>query len=169
MKELLQQYAAFNHWANEKITEVILKLDGNTQQQIVASSFPNLYATVLHMWDAESAWWQRIKLYEKIVLPSENFNQGMQEVVNGLQQQDRLWEDWISNATLPALEHVVAYHNSKREQFKQPVFQIILHVFNHCTYHRGQLVTMLRTLGVDKIPPMDFIVWSRKKSHAHYK
>lgn len=167
MKELLQQYAAFNLWANQRITEVILKLDENTQQQIVASSFPNLYATALHMWDAETAWWQRIKLHEKIVVPSETFNPTMQEVINGLSQQDRLWEEWISNATVPALEHVVAYHNTKREQFKQPVFQIILHVFNHSTYHRGQLVTMLRALGVDKIPPMDFSVWCRKKSYAH--
>jgi uncharacterized damage-inducible protein DinB len=167
MKELLQQFAAYNLWANQKITEVILKLDENTQQQIVASSFPNLYATVLHMWDAESAWWQRIKLHERILVPSENFNPSMQEVVNGLLQQDHMWEQWINNATTPALEHVVAYQNSKREQFKQPVFQIILHVFNHCTYHRGQLVTMLRALGVDKIPPMDFVVWSRKKSYAH--
>jgi uncharacterized damage-inducible protein DinB len=40
---------------------------------------------------------------------------------------------------------------------------MLLHLFNHNTYHRGQLVTMLRQLGMDKIPATDFIVWSRKK------
>ena len=163
MKEILQQYAAYNFWANQKLLDVILKLDENMQQQIVASSFPNLYATVLHMWDTESAWWQRMKLHEKIIVPSENFNPTMQETVNGLLQQNKLWEDWVNNASLPALEHVFAYQNSKREQFKQPVYQMIHHVFNHGTYHRGQLVTMLRALGVDKIPQTDFIVWGRKK------
>ena len=51
----------------------------------------------------------------------------------------------------------------KREMFKQPVWQMILHVFNHGTYHRGQLINMLRQLGVEKISQTDFIVWSRKK------
>ncbi len=56
------------------------------------------------------------------------------------------------------------YENSKGEQFKQPIFQMLLHVFNHGTYHRGQLVTMLRQLGVENIPATDFIVWSREKN-----
>jgi uncharacterized damage-inducible protein DinB len=40
---------------------------------------------------------------------------------------------------------------------------MMLHVFNHGTYHRGQLVNMLRQLGIEKIPPTDFSVWSKKK------
>ena len=163
MKEILQQYAAYNLWADQKITEGILKLDENLQQQIVPGSFPNLYATVLHMWDAGSGWWQRMKLHEKILVPSENFNPNMQEAVNGLLQQDRLWLEWINNASPAAIDHVYAWQNSKKEQLKHPVFQMILHVFNHSTYHRGQLVTMMRALGVEKIPSTDFIVWSRKK------
>ncbi|HET9056967.1 MAG TPA: DinB family protein [Chitinophagaceae bacterium] len=162
MKEVLQQYAAYNLWANQKLTEAILKLDEALYKQPVASSFPSLHATSLHMWDAESVWWQRMKLYEKIAVPSENSSLSMQEVVNGLLQQNKLWEEWVGNATLPALEHVFAYQNSKREQFKQPVYQMVHHIFNHGTYHRGQLVTMMRTLGIDKIPQTDFIIWSRK-------
>jgi uncharacterized damage-inducible protein DinB len=41
---------------------------------------------------------------------------------------------------------------------------MLLHVFNHGTYHRGQLVTMLRQLGIENIPATDFIVWSREKN-----
>lgn len=163
MKELLQQSAAYNLWANQRLTDVILKLDENKQQQIVTGSFPNLYAAILHLWDAESTWWQRMKLHEKILVPSKNFNPAMQEAVNGLLQQNSLWIEWINNASAAALEHVFAYQNSRREQFKQPVFQMLHHVFNHGTYHRGQIVIMLRELGVEKIPPTDFIVWSRSK------
>jgi uncharacterized damage-inducible protein DinB len=61
------------------------------------------------------------------------------------------------------LDHVFQYYNSKREYFKQPIFQMLLHVFNHGTYHRGQLVNMLRQLAVEKIPQTDFIVFSRTK------
>ena len=163
MKEILQQFAAYNIWANQKIMEVILALPEEKQMTEVPSSFNSLYKTVLHMWDAESAWWQRMKLQERLVIPSENFKGSMKDVINGLMQQSNQWMDWINNASDIALDHVFQYQNSKKEQFKQPIYQMVLHIFNHGTYHRGQLINMLRQLGVEKLPQTDFIVWSRKK------
>jgi uncharacterized damage-inducible protein DinB len=78
-------------------------------------------------------------------------------------KQDKLWQEWISNINEHGLQHEFIYMNSKKERFKQPVFQMLLHLFNHSTCHRGQIVTMLRQLGVEKIPSTDFIEWSRKK------
>lgn len=163
MKEILQQFAAYNIWANQKILDIILALPEEKQKAELPSSFKSLYATVLHMWNAESIWWQRMKLYERIIVPSENFKGSMQDVANGLMQQNRQWLEWINNATDAALDHVFQYQNSKKEQFKQPIYQMLLHVFNHATYHRGQLVNMLRQLGVEKLPQTDFIVFSRIK------
>jgi uncharacterized damage-inducible protein DinB len=163
MKELLSQLAAYNTWANQKLTDAILALPEEKQMQELPSSFKSLYATLLHMWDAESIWWQRMKLHEHCIAPSENFKGNMKDVVNGLLQQNRQWHDWVNSATEPMLDHVFQYYNSKREYFKQPIFQMLLHVFNHGTYHRGQLVNMLRQLAVEKIPQTDFIVFSRTK------
>lgn len=163
MKEILSRFAAYNLWANQKIMETILTLPEEKQKAEVHSSFSNLYRTVLHMWDAETAWWQRMKLQERIIIPSENFIGTMRDVVNGLNQQNQQWLDWVSNSTDNALDHVFQYQNSKKEQFKQPIYQMVLHVFNHGTYHRGQLINMLRQLGIEKLPQTDFIVWSRKK------
>jgi uncharacterized damage-inducible protein DinB len=163
MKEILQQMAAYNSWANQKILEVILGLPEEKQKQELPSSFKSLYDTVLHMWNAESAWWQRMKLQERIQAPSEYFKGSFAELCGSLGQQNYLWQDWVEQATEAALEHVFQYQNNKKEQFKQPIFQMLLHVFNHGTYHRGQLVNMLRQLGLEKLPQTDFIVWSRKK------
>lgn len=163
MKELLSQYSAYNVWANQKLLDIILALPEEQQMQELPSSFRSLYSTVLHMWDAESVWWQRIKLQERTIFPSENFKGNMKDVANGLLQQSQQWHDWASTSTDTMLDHVYQYYNSKREHFKQPIFQTLLHVFNHDTYHRGQLVNMLRQLGIEKIPPTDFSVWSRKK------
>ncbi|MCW3088046.1 MAG: hypothetical protein JWQ78_1432, partial [Sediminibacterium sp.] len=41
------------------------------------------------------------------------------------------------------------------------VKEILLHLFNHGTYHRGQLVTLLRQVGVEEIPRTDYIEFSR--------
>jgi len=163
MKELLKQYAAYNSWANQRIIEIILQLPEEKQQQTIPSSFPSLQATLLHMWDAESAWWQRLKLQERLIMPSENFNGILKDITTGITQLDQQWMDWVSNASESAIEHVVQYYNSKKEHFKQPVWQIMMHVINHGTYHRGQLVTMLRQLEVQKIPATDFVVFCRVK------
>ena len=163
MKDLLQQFATYNIWANKKIMELVLSLPEEKQMAEVPSSFNSLYKTVLHMWDAESVWWQRMKLHERLIIPSENFKGTTKDAVNGLMQQSHQWFDWISSASDIALDHVFQYQNSKKEQFKQPIYQMLLHVFNHGTYHRGQLINMLRQLGIEKLPQTDFVVWSRKK------
>ena len=67
----------------------------------------------------------------------------------------------MKNASEANIVHVFAYQNSKRELFKQPVYEVLLQLFNHQTYHRGQLTNMLRQLGIDKIAATDFIVFSR--------
>ena len=163
MKEFLSQLAAYNIWANHKLLEAILALPEEKQKQELPSSFNSLYTTVLHMFHAESVWWQRMKLQERIILPMETFKGSMQELASESLQQNRQWQEWVNNATDPMLEHVFQYYNQKKESFKQPTYQMLLHVFNHGTYHRGQLVNMLRQLGIEKIPATDFIVWSRKK------
>jgi uncharacterized damage-inducible protein DinB len=161
MKTLLQQYAAYNTWANQKLAELILTLPEELQQKEVISSFPSIYLTLLHMWNTESVWWQRLKLQENINGPANSFKGDTKEIIQHLLQQNKMWEDWINNSSEMSLDHVFKYHTTKREPFKQPTYQMLLHVFNHGSYHRGQLINILRQLGQTKIPETDFIVWSR--------
>ena len=121
MKELLKQYAAYNFWASQRIIDVLLTLPEEKQLVEIPSSFNSVYKTVLHMWDAESAWWQRMKMQERIVVPSEKFMGNMQDVANGLLNQSKNWYEWVSNASDLSLEHVFQYYNNKKEYFKQPV------------------------------------------------
>jgi uncharacterized damage-inducible protein DinB len=163
MKEILQQLAAYHIWANNLIMEAVKKLPPELQTKEVASSFNSLFKTILHMWNAESIWWQRVKLQERISEPVDTFKGDIQEAIKEMTQQTRQWREWIDSAQSHQIDHVFQYQNKKGEQFKQPIYQMLIHLFNHGTYHRGQIVTMLRQLGVEKIPQTDFIVWSRKK------
>jgi uncharacterized damage-inducible protein DinB len=163
MKETLQEFARYSYWANQTLTAVILGMDEHLHQQHTPSSFPNLYATILHMWDAESAWWQRMHKHEKVLVPSQNFNPNMKEAINGLLSQSELWANYAASVTDQELKAPLHYRNYKGEEFSQPLHEILLHVFNHGTYHRGQLVTMIRALGHEEaLPQTDFIVWARK-------
>jgi len=163
VKQILQQLAAYNIWANERLIDCMMALPEEWFMKELAGSFPSLHATLMHILDAESIWWQRMKMQEIITTPSAHFKGTTYDLTQALMLQNKLWESWIATASLPALEHVFHYQNTKREQFKQPVYQMLFHVFNHGTYHRGQFVTMLRQLEVQKIPATDFIVFSRMK------
>jgi len=162
MKEILTQYAAFNVWATQRITDVIVQLPEEKIQAEIVSSFPTMYKTVLHLLDAESIWWQRLKLQEHIEKPSETFTGSFAELQKKLLQQSNLFLDWVNNASEPQLQHVFAYIRGK-EQNKMQVCGMLLHVFNHNSYHRGQLVTMLRQSGVTKIPSTDLSAYLRNK------
>lgn len=163
MKELLSAYAAYNRWAYQTLTDTILQMDEHLHQQIVKSSFPNLYATILHLWDAESIWWQRMEGHQQMVIPSKQFNPTMKEAVNGLLQQAGEWERFVTGTTEENLQREFYYKNLKGDSFRSAVWQVTHHLFNHGTYHRGQLVTMMRELGVTEIPVTDFIHWYRTR------
>ena len=163
MRELFVQYAAYNLWANNLLASAIEMLSDEQHRAEIKSSFSSIYKTVLHLLNAESIWWQRIKLQERIDRPSDSFSGSVKELTGRLHQQDKQWQEWIATLTEHGLHHEFIYLDSKKERFKQPVFQMLLHLFNHSTYHRGQIVTMLRQLGVEKIPNTDFIGWVRKK------
>jgi len=162
MKQIFEQYSLYDTWANQRMIEVIAVLPEETVKKTVASSFSSLYLTLLHIWNTESIWWQRIRLIENVEMPG-NENNSIQEIASGLIMQSKQWHEWIEKSSSAAFEHEFIYRNSKKEQFKQPVYQVLLHLFNHGTYHRGQLVTILRQLEITTIPSTDFIEWSRRK------
>jgi uncharacterized damage-inducible protein DinB len=96
------------------------------------------------------------------VLQSEKFTGSFDELTIHHAKQSKQFFEWVSGATENQLLHVFGYVR-KKEQLKMPVYQMLHHVFNHATYHRGQLVTILRQLGVDKIPSTDFSTFCMKK------
>src|SRR5215213_610108 len=98
MKELLQQFSAYNIWANQLLLSAIEQLPEEKQKQEINSSFCSLYLTILHMWNAESIWWQRMKLQERIIVPGDNFTGDVKELNNNLLHQNKQWNEWITAA-----------------------------------------------------------------------
>lgn len=161
MKQIVNQYAAYNLWANTIFIDYIKKLSSEQQQAFAAASFPSLYKTIVHMWETERNWLKRLQFKENIPAGGAPVSLSFDEVAGALLQESKMVKEWIEKVTAEKIEHVIAYQNSRREQFKQPVFQILLHLFNHQTYHRGQLVSMFHQLQLKNIPNTDFISWSR--------
>lgn len=161
MKKLLSSFVAYDYWANEKLLNLIINLTDEQQQQEIKSSFPSIHKTCLHIWDAASIWWQRLHMHEQIIVPSLSFHPSMNDVANGILGQNKQWIEWMNAVKETDLEKELPYKNIKGDSFCQPVKDIVLHLSNHGTYHRGQLVTMLRQLGVEKMPKTDYVDFSR--------
>jgi uncharacterized damage-inducible protein DinB len=67
----------------------------------------------------------------------------------------RVFLDSLNSA---ALDRRVAYENPPGVAWRYPLAQMLQHVVNHSTYHRGQVTTLLRQLGAPAIPT-DFLIF----------
>lgn len=162
MRELIRQYAAYNHWANRQLTAVIGALPEARTLEELPSSFPGLKATLLHIWNAETIWWQRLRLAENPRFPGDTFSGSTAILIQQLLVQSKQWEEWAAGAGPLVQTHVIQYYTRKQEPVKIQTSQLALHVFNHSTFHRGQLVTLLHQAGIKKIPATDFLLWVKK-------
>lgn len=160
MKQIIGLNAAYNLWANKRIAEILKNAEPELLDEPVVSSFPTLRKTVYHVWDAEYIWLRRLEGESISYWPSEKLTSetpidGFLEVSNKLLDIVKYHDDeWLNE--------VCEYSNLKGNKFVQPKFQVLMHVFNHSTFHRGQLVTMLRTVGVTDLVSTDFITYLRQ-------
>ncbi len=60
------------------------------------------------------------------------------------------------------LERRVAYRNSKGEEFRTPIGEILLHVLLHGSYHRGQIALRMRDVGEEPVNT-DLITFVRER------
>jgi uncharacterized damage-inducible protein DinB len=160
MKPLLSQYTSYNVWANNLFANLLSQLEPALLDKEVISSFPSLRKTVYHIWDAELIWLARLK-EQTIAWPptAQLVNPGIRDFVNG----SKAFDEFVRLQDEPFLASTLSYKNVKGEGFSNPNAGIIMHVMNHSTFHRGQLVTMLRTLGHAQIPSTDLIAFLRTK------
>ncbi len=164
MKELLLQYAKYNVWANKLIIETLLKLEEGAVDSEIISSFPSVKGTVYHVWSAEFIWLQRLQLTEHPVWIEGEFTGTFEEACSKWQEVSAAFVQFAEKQYDDrAFEHILQFYDRQKVSHKMPVYQVLNHVFNHSTQHRGQLMTMMRQLGVTKIPSTDFIAFVRLK------
>ncbi|HUV07668.1 MAG TPA: DinB family protein, partial [Spirochaetia bacterium] len=71
------------------------------------------------------------------------------ELQNRREQVDRVFSDFSEELTDPILENEFVYTNTSGEEFRRVFWQVLLHVFNHQTHHRGQISQILDSHGVE--------------------
>lgn len=164
MKELLLHYARYNVWANEQIINTMLALEPGAVDKEIVSSFATLRKTVYHIWGAEDIWQQRLDGVPKPAWVAAIFDGSFEDAC-------ALWQ-LVSGARLiytermddASLQSILSYNDVKGNPYQRRIWEVLQHVSNHSSYHRGQLVTMLRQVGVTEIPAMDFSLYMNLQS-----
>ncbi|MCB9065787.1 MAG: DinB family protein [Chitinophagales bacterium] len=163
MKELLTRLAKYNIWANQKFINVLEKLSEEQTDMEIESSFSSIRKTVYHMWSAEYIWIQRLELVEKPVWIQDSYDGDLATALENWKECSAGLLSFIEKQfDDDAFTHVMQYYNLKKQSVKLEVSTGLIQVLNHATYHRGQLVTMLRQAGIKKVPSTDYYLFAKK-------
>jgi uncharacterized damage-inducible protein DinB len=164
MKEIALKYTAYNLWANRLLVDVLLSLPDEVVEKNLKGSFGSLRATAEHIWVAEHIWLQRLLMAEKVGPPNENLPSNFETVCRAwLTCSEALHHFTEKIFDDRGLLHEFHYYNIAGEQQKSSVWECLLHVANHGSFHRGQLVNYLRQSGVKTIPSTDFMAYCSGK------
>lgn len=157
MKDILIKYARYNQWANAKLVSVITTQAPQLLEKEIASSFNSIKGTILHMADAEYIWHVRLTNGAPDKIPGKS-GAG----IEALAKLDQVWVDFISAKDEKYFTQSTDYKTIKGDPFTNNNFAILMHLFNHSTFHRGQVVTQLRNGGfTGVIDSTDFISFER--------
>jgi uncharacterized damage-inducible protein DinB len=156
----LRRLYAYTRWANARVVEACAALPAGDLSRPLGGSFPTVLGTLAHIAAADWVWLERWHGRSPSGAPAELDDSSL-EGVRGFwdQVQDRR-EAWLAGLDEPALARVVAYRNTKGDAFEGRLGDLLAHVVNHSTYHRGQVVVYLRQLGRDA-PATDLVLWQR--------
>ena len=160
-ENLLLRYANYNKWANQRITNAIVSAGEAAADIEMKSSFSTVRKTIYHIYDSQHTWIMRIQNKPYSWPPSKDFKGNLMEFSKLLTESSQDWINYIDNLNNQDLKKIISYKNTKGIDHQTPLEEIIMHCFNHSTSHRGQLVTMLRQVGLNSFEPMDFIAFVR--------
>lgn len=162
MNQRYIDYAAYNIWANNRLINNLSEQNDELLNRELTGSFPTIRATILHLWLAETGWLSRIKGNGWETSNVTEFSGSNKELFALWQTTSLNFKNFIETTDL---EKQILFEH-KGEKFSIPVREIAQTVFNHGSYHRGQLVMMMRQLGISDISQTDYIEWVREKERG---
>jgi uncharacterized damage-inducible protein DinB len=172
---------AYNRWANLRMFSVLEKL---TPQQFTAphtSSFPSIHETVFHLLAAEWIWlkrwqgtppratqpvtsasiqtWKMLRVNETPAPQRVETLADLRDLCDAVEAERNQLLAGLSEERLHA---PLAYHDMSGVPYSMPLAELMQHVVNHGTYHRGQVTTLLREAGAETIG-LDMVYYFRER------
>jgi uncharacterized damage-inducible protein DinB len=151
----------YGSWATALMFSAVEALAEEQVESVVASSFPSIRATMAHIVAAEWIWLRRWLGESPTSVPAWEDKWSLIELRGELVEIEVERAAFLSKLTDADLAGFFSYHGMDGKAFSHPLGQLVQHLVNHSTYHRGQLATLLRQLGHTP-PNTDFMRYVRE-------
>jgi uncharacterized damage-inducible protein DinB len=158
----------YSEWANARVLDAAEKLPAEELRRDVHISHKSILGTLLHIAGAEWIWLERWQ--GNSVTGPDVWAGWTPDDAGSLQQVRDKWQpiirkrqaylSEISDADLP---RELGYKRFNGDAYSLPLVQQMQHVVNHATLHRGQIVGMIRQLGI--APPTTDLLFYLMETH----
>jgi uncharacterized damage-inducible protein DinB len=162
--EDLRALFEYEEWANDRTLKACATLTPDQFTRNLGSSFSSVRDTLFHIAGAQWIWSERLRGRS----PAAPFDSpGAYRDVDALRA---LWDKverpliaHIQTLSAADLGTVLEYRTLGGQESRSPMWQVLQHLANHGTYHRGQVTTLLRQLGAKPVST-DLIAFYRARA-----
>jgi uncharacterized damage-inducible protein DinB len=163
LKQYFTDLAAYNSWADQKAIDWLSQITDEQWEQVNTSSFSSVRQTAVHIASAEKIW---IDFWNKVADPvylSANFTGTKNELLSIWKAASEGLETYIKSHPEEGFMRSVSFIYPNGNTGQMPYYQTFAHIINHSTYHRGQLVTLLRQAGHHQFSSVDLATFYIEK------
>jgi uncharacterized damage-inducible protein DinB len=153
----------YNSWANHRALESCAALGNEQFTRDLGSSFKSVRDTLAHICDVEWLWLERFHGRSHSAMPPASNYADLAAIRARWEDVERDLNDFVASLTDADLARVFEFKTTQGVPQAQPGGQMLQHLANHGTYHRGQIATMLRQLGA-KGQGTDMIFFFRERA-----
>ncbi|PWC33950.1 DinB family protein [Azospirillum sp. TSO35-2] len=149
--------ARYNRWANGRLYEVAAQLSDAQFREDRGAFFGSVRGTLNHILVADRVWLERIEgTGPRPSALDEILCDGFADLRAARAAEDERILRAVTETPAERFESVLAYRSMAGTAYELPFAQVLTHVFNHQTHHRGQAHTLLGQFGL-ATPVIDFV------------
>jgi uncharacterized damage-inducible protein DinB len=143
----LREWFEYNRWANGRVLDTASHLSPDQFTRDLGSSYPSVRDTLVHMLWAEWIWLERCSGVSPMTVFEPALFPDVEAVRARWRPVERGQGELLTALIDTAIRRTVAYTNRRAEHWEYLLGDVLYHVVNHASYHRGQLTTMFRQVG----------------------
>jgi uncharacterized damage-inducible protein DinB len=157
----LEVLVDFHYWATKRVLDAVEPLTPDQFTKDLGNSFPSVRDTLAHLYGADWIWCSRWEGESPAALPDPQLFPDLASIRLAWDAHEPQLRTVLKRFGAIGVDQPVEYvRNGVRQA--QPFSNTLQHLVNHGTYHRGQVVTMLRQLGAGA-PTTDLIAFYRER------
>ena len=152
----------FHYWARDRMLDSIEPLTPEQWTQDLGNSFRSVRDTVAHIYSAEWVWYERWRGSAPAALLSADQFPDVATIRRAWTEHEGSVRALVDDLGEAGVARVIPYTLFSGVASASPFWQMLQHVVNHASYHRGQVTTMLRQLGAAPAKSCDMITFYRE-------